>query len=233
MTEAEIRDLLVTHLAKTRQGSNAAFIAEMFLDRFSRRADLIMANGKLSAFEIKSDRDSLDRLAGQLDTYSRFFEQVTVVCAERHLQKVQALAAQGVGIWSVTENGSFAVVRQAQNQEMQSHANWLSFLPVDELREFLRVRRLKATGTRHDLTQFAEEAPLKAVREYVLSYLKRRDLRIAALKKKRIERRGKVRQHAILPLQEPTDIFAHTLSTGGAIPRLKHQSSPPSSRSSS
>jgi hypothetical protein len=224
-TEAEIRDLLVEHLAKTRQGSRAAFIAEMFFDGFSRRADLILVDGTLSAFEIKSDKDSLDRLEGQLDTYSRFFEQVTVVCAARHLQKVQTLAAQGVGIWVVAGNGRFSVVRQAQTQALHSCATWLSFLPVDELKAFLREHRFRATGSRHDLVRFAEQAPLKAVRDYVLSYLKRRDSRIAALARKRIEQREKARQHPDSSVQKMMDHLARSLPETEAIPRLKRRSS--------
>src|SRR4051812_41988278 len=102
MTESEIRAALIEKLASTPAGRGAAFITEMFLDSFARRADVVMANGKLAAFEIKSERDTLERLHGQLSTYLRFFEQVTVVCAEKHLEAVKLHVPESVGIIAVS-----------------------------------------------------------------------------------------------------------------------------------
>lgn len=190
MTEVEIRNALIARLASSPAGADAAFIAELFLDNFARRADLVMANGKLAVFEIKSSRDTLDRLDGQVSSYCNYFEQVTVVCAKRHLPNVIAMVPQGVGIWSVDRTGEMLVVRRAMGQQQKSKKNWLSFVPVDELRLFLRAQGLKATGTRADMLESVAKVSLRQVREFVLSYLKRRELRIAAIKEKRIRARS-------------------------------------------
>lgn len=146
-----------------------------------------MANGKLAVFEIKSSRDRLDRLAGQLETYLLFFEQVTIVCAAKHLAGAVAAAPNGVGIWQVNDDGSMRVVRRARARRMSSKKNWVSFLPVDELRMLLRLNELRAVGPRVDLVRAIDSVPVKAVREYVLAYMKRRAKRIHGIQERRKE----------------------------------------------
>jgi hypothetical protein len=50
------------------------------------RVDVAVINGKLEGFEIKSDRDRLDRLPRQAKAYGRVFDRMTIVCCERHVQ---------------------------------------------------------------------------------------------------------------------------------------------------
>jgi hypothetical protein len=52
------------------------------------RVDIAVVNGALAGIEIKSERDSLRRLARQVDAYGLVFDEVTVVAAQRHLRHV-------------------------------------------------------------------------------------------------------------------------------------------------
>lgn len=185
MTEVEIRNSLITRLASSPAGADASFISELFLDNFSRRADLVMANGKLAVFEIKSSRDTLDRLVGQLETYLLLFEHVTIVCASKHLAGVEAVAPSGVGIWEAQGDGSMRIVRRARARSISSKKSWVSFLPVDELRALLRMNEIRAVGTRGELVQAIDSVPVKVVRAYVLSYMKRRAQRIHNLQERK------------------------------------------------
>ncbi len=186
MTEQEIRSLLKAKLADSHHGRGAAFVSELFIDSFSRRADLVMANGKLAAFEIKSERDSLDRLDGQLKTYLRLFERVTIVCATKHLAGVQARAQEEVGIWIMKDDGTFKVVRRGSSLRQNSRSSWLSFLPVTELRALMATHGLVQTGTRDILERRAEEISTSAIRSHVLAYFKnRREQSIATREAKR------------------------------------------------
>lgn len=186
MNEGQIREALIAKVASSAVGHGAAFISEMFVDEFSRRADLVVANGKLAVFEIKSHQDSLDRLTGQVASYCRFFEQVTVVCASKHLHAVETTVPGAVGIWSVSDAGVLKVVRSAKSVPQVEVKTWLSFLPVDEIRALLRERGYAAVGRRDDLVRIASGVPLRVVRGYVLDFLKRRDTRIA----ERVRRRA-------------------------------------------
>ena len=52
------------------------------------RADMMMVNGVFHGYEIKSDRDTLDRLTHQIGFYEQVFEEITIVCGEKHLEEV-------------------------------------------------------------------------------------------------------------------------------------------------
>jgi hypothetical protein len=233
MTEAEIRDSIVAKLTASREGCGAAFIKEMFIDKFSRRADLVMANGKLSVFEIKSERDSLSRLEGQLDSYCRYFEKVTVVCAERHLAGVLSLASADVGIWSVRRDGAISMVRRARSKKLPTGDIWLSFLPVDEIRYFLKKNNLKSSGLRDDLIECAKQIPVREIREFVLSYLKRREEKIRGL----IEKQANTVELAHVSSKDEEnrlrDFLSRSMEAQVAIPRSRNYSSSKPSISSS
>lgn len=226
MTELEIRNAIIASMSSTSTWANSAFIPEMFVDEFTRRADLVVAGNKLIAFEIKTERDTLDRLDGQLESYTRFFEQVTVVCAERHLEGIEANPFCEVGIWVIGKDGSIRKVRKAKNLEQHSMDSWLSFLPVDELRKFLKTRGIKLGRHRHDLLVGAAEIPLKAVRTYVLDYLQRRDQRI----RERVSKKGR----GLPPTSPSIDEYLKTLAQQPltATPRVRPQSSKSSPSSS-
>jgi hypothetical protein len=59
---------------------------ELAMPRPSARADLVVVNGELSAFEIKSDVDSLARLDAQINAYAHVFDRAAIVTTERHAQ---------------------------------------------------------------------------------------------------------------------------------------------------
>ena len=188
MTESEIRAALIAKLTSTPAGKGASFIQEMFLDGFARRADLVVANGKLAAFEIKSERDTLDRLEGQLSSYLRFFEQVTIVCAEKHVDGVKARVPEHVGITTVSHALKLTNVRLPRRVDLPIEA-WLSFIPIDELRKVVRANGLDASGGREQLVSRASTLSARNVREAALTYLKGRHARIEKLIEKKNSRR--------------------------------------------
>lgn len=227
MTELDIRNAIIANMSRMSNWASSTFISEMFIDEFTRRADLVVAsNNKLIAFEIKSERDKLDRLDGQLKSYTRFFEQVTVVCAERHLEGIEANSISDVGIWTIGKDGSIRKVRKAKNLEQHSMHSWLSFLPVDELRKLLRMHEIKLGRNRDGLMAAAEEIPLKAIRTYVLAYLQRRNERI----QERIGKKGQGRLETPPSIEEYLKTLSH--QPIAAIPRLRAHSSKPSPSSS-
>lgn len=220
MTETEIRNALIHRLSASSSGAKAAFISEMFVDKFSRRADLVMANGKLSVFEIKSARDTLERLEGQISSYQNFFEEVTVVCATRHQVNVEALVPKNIGVWLIDSDGHLSVVRKAKAEQLPSIENWLSFLPVDELKKLLRNKGLRSTGNRSNLVDAASLLPVKCIRTYVLSFLKRRDERIDTLRAKKIEKVAPSRADSTRYYMKQLHDFIESLPhSASAIPR--------------
>ncbi len=76
------------------------------------KADVVILNGTSTAYEIKSDRDKLDRLSAQVSTYLQAFARVNVVASERHVQRVLEQVPSAVGVMRLTRRGQLSPIRQ-------------------------------------------------------------------------------------------------------------------------
>lgn len=100
--------LLGAHSLKT-----AALLHEFRVG--NNKADLVMLNGTSIAYEIKSERDRLDRLPLQVTSYGEVFAEVTVLCAEKHLETVKSCIPDFVGISVLTERYQISKIRKGIN----------------------------------------------------------------------------------------------------------------------
>lgn len=87
MLDPQIRVALASRIQAA--DANAALFHELPLRRGAGRADVAAVNGALAGFEIKSERDSLRRLARQVPLYDATFEYATIVVATTHLRRVR------------------------------------------------------------------------------------------------------------------------------------------------
>lgn len=185
--EKKISNALLNYLRMTEE-SDSAYIQEKVIANFTRRVDLVVANGRLSAYEIKSAADSLDRLPGQLEDLSRSFEKVTVVCSVKHLGKVREILGRGrVGLMIINPDGIMRVVRQSRQARVPKKA-WLEHLNVQQLARLLRAHRVpsfKAGMDRETMLHLSMKLQHKVIRSFVLSELKVHAARVKGLKKKR------------------------------------------------
>lgn len=77
------------------------------------KADLVILNGTASVYEIKSERDSLARLANQVENYKRVFATVNVIVSESHVANVRRLVPDDVGIMRLSRRYHISVEREA------------------------------------------------------------------------------------------------------------------------
>lgn len=116
--DADIREALRARLRAAHHGEDdTLLVEEMGLCQGEVRIDLGIINGHFIGYEIKSPRDTLERLPGQASVYSRTLDQVTVVTCERHLKGVVGLVPAWWGVEIVQRAGSgisFDCVREAQ-----------------------------------------------------------------------------------------------------------------------
>lgn len=198
LNERRIKTLLTRHIKQNGWRRTDALISEYFVERASRRADLVAVNGHLTAYEIKSDLDQLSRLVGQLAVYSKYFEEVIVVCTQKHLDSVIKLAEPTVGVMCVSTALGIQRVREATLQSVEIEA-WLSHLPITAIRDALTVRGIRCP--RVDRTEVLAVARNHMssldVRTTVLTYLKteKRKQRMALSRKA-------PSQSAVDPLEE-------------------------------
>lgn len=105
LREPEIKAALIDTLFDHHKiCSDTVLVNEMPVPGLGRRADLVLANGHLIAFEIKSHADSTRRLDGQLKAYSSRFEGTVVIAAKKHVQDILDKANDAVGVCGIFED---------------------------------------------------------------------------------------------------------------------------------
>jgi hypothetical protein len=116
--DAEIRPALRELLLRRHANdADTVLIEELGIRRGSVRVDLAVVNGSLHGFEIKSDRDTLKRLAGQVELYSQVLDRATLVVGERFAPLATSLVPEWWGILRVSRKRSglrFTMLRRSR-----------------------------------------------------------------------------------------------------------------------
>jgi hypothetical protein len=79
------------------------------------KADLVILNGTATVYEIKSDRDSLARLANQIGNYQKVFATIFVIAGESHVSDVLKATPASIGVLSLTPRQSIRKIREASH----------------------------------------------------------------------------------------------------------------------
>lgn len=117
-SDSEIRSALhAKRLRRVRANPETIVIDELGLAHAKGRIDVAVINGCIHGYEIKSAKDTLDRLATQIDIYRQTLQKFTVVAASKHVAGVMSHAPTCCGV-IVAEQGprggiSFHVMRNA------------------------------------------------------------------------------------------------------------------------
>jgi hypothetical protein len=151
VSDVEIRPALRDYLLR-RHGSetDTVLIEELGLRRGQVRVDVAVVNGSLHGFEIKSDRDSLRRLAVQVELYSQVLDRATLVVGERLADPATSLVPAWWGVIRVATDASgiqFTTVRRSKLNP-QRNARVLAELLWSEQALALLEERGAARGMR-------------------------------------------------------------------------------------
>jgi hypothetical protein len=98
--------LLGTHSLKT-----ASMLSEFRIG--ACKADLVILNGTATVYEIKSERDSLSRLARQVENYQKVFAKIYVIASESHVRGVTDAVPEEVGVMSLCRRSHISTFRPA------------------------------------------------------------------------------------------------------------------------
>ncbi|XKM12692.1 sce7726 family protein [Orbaceae bacterium ac157xtp] len=146
-----------------------------FFER-KNRADLVYANGKLTAFEIKSKADTLTRWQSQCSAYLKVFDAVWLCCHNKHALKSIEVTPKDVGIIIVDDTKSgLAILRDAKiNKSIDSY--YLSDLlwrsELDELCVENNLKVIRKEKIKEVRARISNELPLDIIRQKVLQKLK-------------------------------------------------------------
>lgn len=146
LTDRDIRQVLLDDLQRSYAGeADTRVIEELGLCRGQARIDVAVVNGLVHGFEIKSDRDSLRRLRGQVIFYGKVVDQATLVLGERHITKARRLVPSWWGICRVrtTSDGlQIASIRRARKNPSRDRRALAELLWQEHAIALLATRNL-------------------------------------------------------------------------------------------
>lgn len=140
-SEIEIKAMVLERLLCEGRFSDSSTLVfnEMSLAGKSRRLDLgYVQDRKMVAIEIKSEKDSLFRLHGQLEEYRKYFDRVIVVAASKFIKSVREVASDDVEIWEVS-GGSVEVVRRGKQVKGINKVSYLDLMTKREVAKLAKV----------------------------------------------------------------------------------------------
>ncbi len=117
-TDTDIRSALhAKRLRRLKAQPDTLVIDELGLAHAKSRIDVAVINGCIHGYEIKSAKDTLDRLAAQIEIYRQTLQKLTIVSAPRHVCCVLAGAPDWCGVIEAEQGPRggiyFHVVRNA------------------------------------------------------------------------------------------------------------------------
>lgn len=180
LIRAALRNILDKELEKCRNsGHKAEIFEELGVRHGTARIDYAIINGMMSGYEIKSDRDTLERLPKQVKEFSAVFDKLTLVIGKRHLYHAIYIIPDWWGVMIAKVNTDnkvfFQTIRKAGNNQNQVGVSIARLLWREEALRILEERN-EAEGVRFKPREFiykrlADVLDTNTLKEQVISQL--------------------------------------------------------------
>ncbi|MFE3458287.1 sce7726 family protein [Nocardiopsis aegyptia] len=146
LRDTDIREVLTAELqARYADDPQTLIRHELGLCAGERRVDLAVVNGEMVGYEIKSDVDRLDRLAGQAAAYGRVFDRMSIVTTDRYVDDAVAMLPSWWGVLRIHHGQDGIVAEQVRvgrpNEEQDPFA-LAQLLWREEALDELKIRGL-------------------------------------------------------------------------------------------
>lgn len=159
----------------------AEMFEELGVQHGTTRIDYAIINGEMCGYEIKSDRDTLERLPEQVKEFSGVFDKLTLVVGKRHLYQAMHEIPEwwGVIIAKQDTNGTVILqtIRKPSQNRKQQKISVARLLWREEALMILEQRN-EADGVRHKPREFIYQrlvevfySDFKTLKEHVSSTL--------------------------------------------------------------
>lgn len=178
-----IRQALRSKLVRQHAGDRDAFVVEELpIARGGARVDMAVINGKIEGFEIKSSKDTLERLPRQMALFGGAMDRMTLIAAPKHLEEAVKIVPEWWSVFSaaVGTRGSVVLrrVRAGRMNPNRCPRACVNLLERDEIVSLLSSHSLDRgfrTAGWSDLAERAIELLTpKAIAEGVRRQLKNR-----------------------------------------------------------
>lgn len=146
MNDLEIRqNFHRKRLRRQHTQKDTLVIDELGLNHGKCRADIAVVNGHLIGYEIKSNKDSLRRLEGQIKSYNAVFDKAFLIAGNRHIDSIQNYVPEW---WGVIESVrgrrgaiNFKIIRKGRTNKNIDLLSIAQLLWRDEATEILKQKK--------------------------------------------------------------------------------------------
>ncbi|WP_161491005.1 sce7726 family protein [Anoxybacillus sp. UARK-01] len=171
LTDFDIRAKLIKKIEKENQNKHYRIIEELSICDGQARADIVVANGFLHGYEIKSDHDSLERLARQIEWYDKTFDKVTIVVGKKFESTIIEWVPEHWGI-EVAYLNKFKEVSLKKIRACRKNENVLG----DKLLDLLWTNEIKTLLKQNNVKNFSRK-PKPELKQMVLESIQFNDIR--------------------------------------------------------
>ena len=156
LDDKQIRQALLGELSKDKE---LEIYQELVLPSSKARADIVTVGEIFTGYEIKSDKDSLQRLSTQIPEYDIYLEKNYIVVGEKYSSKIKNYIPEYWGIIVVSESEKrvaannqlkIKTIRKAKKNPLWNFNEFLFFLPANDIKTIVKEtsrfqRRCKRT----------------------------------------------------------------------------------------
>lgn len=153
-----IRSALREYLKKRHaKDKKLRIIEELGVRHGSARVDIAVINGIMHGYEIKSDRDTLERLPEQMTEFNAVFDRITLVVGKQHLYQTIHIVPDwwGITIAKINTRGRvvFQTIREPEDNKEQNKVSIARLLWREEALRVLEEHD-QAEGVRSKPREF-------------------------------------------------------------------------------
>lgn len=142
MNDHQIRSAFHQQILRAAHNDPETFVIdELGLKNGDVRADIAVLKSKLLGYEIKTEKDNLNRLPSQIPAYNEVFDHVFLISGEKHLSKVVSQVPDWWGIYVIkptkNEKFQFHCYRKARINKYKTTFGIAQLLWKDEVKDIL------------------------------------------------------------------------------------------------
>lgn len=186
LNDKEMREILFDYYESTNE--RLRFFEELCIAK-SRADAILVREDCLIGFEIKSDRDSLERLEGQVKNYSKFCNLCYIVTGNKHIDKIHEHVPEAYGIIKIfydeDKKLSLEIVREATRKPKEALKrklkHQLSLLWRPEIVSIAKAHKVKPISGKSKpkiATMLVEQVPFDILQRDICEALMERDYSI-------------------------------------------------------
>lgn len=184
MRDIDVRKAVRCRLLDEHAGdADTRIVEEMGIWHGSVRIDMAVINGELSGYELKSARDTLQRLPAQAKLYSEVFDRVHLVTAEKHLSHAVESIPDWWGVIVAHSCGDIVALELLRSGERNPEVEAIQIARLlwrDEALAILdrhdAIKGVRSAAREKVAVRLASTLSLDALRDEVRAVLKGRSL---------------------------------------------------------